>query len=89
MPFAVTGGNIGPTDYCLNVGLEPYAAAAAIIPLVHDTLIWLCISWRLLMGSHIDYSSYGHLEALKIIMSGKGLPAFSKALLHDGQLYYL
>lgn len=41
------------------------------------------------MGSHIDYSSYGHLEALKIIMSGKGLPAFSKALLHDGQLYYL
>lgn len=89
VPFAVTGGNIGPTPYCLNVGLEPYAAAAAIIPLVHDTIIWSCISWRLLISSHIDYKNYGPFEAIASIASGRGLPAFSRALFYDGQLYYL
>jgi len=87
--FAVTGGNIGPTPYCLNLALKPYASAAAIIPLIHDTIIWLCISYRLLISSHLDYSTYGPIEMFKSIASGRGLPAFSRALFRDGQLYYL
>ncbi|KAF8154858.1 hypothetical protein B0H34DRAFT_718261 [Crassisporium funariophilum] len=82
----VTGVNIGPTKYCLNFALEDYVSAAAIIPLVNDTLVFLAISWRLMANSHVDYNVRA---GVKTLMYGDYLPAFSKTLFQDGQAYYL
>ncbi|KDR73162.1 hypothetical protein GALMADRAFT_125223 [Galerina marginata CBS 339.88] len=82
----VTGINIGPTDYCLNAALENYVSAAAIIPLVNDTLVFLAISFRLMTNTHIDYNIR---SGVKTLVFGEYLPAFSKTLFQDGQVYYL
>ncbi|KDR73143.1 hypothetical protein GALMADRAFT_72738 [Galerina marginata CBS 339.88] len=82
----VTGAHIGSTDYCINASLEGYVAAAAIIPLVNDTLIFLAISWRLMTNSHVEYTLKGGMRTL---VFGDYMPAFSRSLLQDGQIYYL
>jgi hypothetical protein len=82
----VTGINIGPTKYCLNFDLKDYVAAAAIIPLINDTLVFLAISWRLMTNTHVDYDIR---SGVKTLMFGEYLPAFSKTLFQDGQAYYL
>jgi len=82
----VTGINIGPTKYCLNAALEDYVAAAAIIPLVNDTLVFLAISVRLMANSHVDYTVG---RGIKTLAFGEYLPSFSKTLFQDGQAYYL
>ncbi|KAJ7192842.1 hypothetical protein GGX14DRAFT_379755 [Mycena pura] len=87
-PFGVKGANIGPTKYCITASGEPYVGASAILPLVHDTAVFLAISWRLFQNSHI-YSINGIRENVKAFFTGEHLPRFSKAVMQDGQLYYL
>jgi len=82
----VTGINIGPLDYCLNAALEDYVSAAAIIPLVNDTLVFLAISYRLMTNTHVEFNIK---SGVKTLVFGEYLPAFSKTLFQDGQLYYL
>ncbi|KIJ41531.1 hypothetical protein M422DRAFT_31730 [Sphaerobolus stellatus SS14] len=84
--FAVTGINIGPTNYCLNASLQPYAAAGGIVPLVHDTCVFLAISWKLYKNAYVDLNLK---TGVRTVLYGEYLPIFSKALLQDGQLYYL
>ncbi|EGO01350.1 hypothetical protein SERLA73DRAFT_167446 [Serpula lacrymans var. lacrymans S7.3] len=81
----VRASTIGPTQYCINSVIEPYVGATVIMPLVHDTLVFLAISWCLVSNSHINYNATSRWKAL----SGHYLPNFSKSLLRDGQLYYL
>lgn len=86
IPAGILGGTIGPTKYCVDEDVPISAYAAIIAPLVHDTLVFIAISWRLLQNASID----GNLkENLQVVMYGKYLPAFSKSLLLDGQRYYL
>ncbi|KAJ3513401.1 hypothetical protein NLJ89_g2966 [Agrocybe chaxingu] len=87
----LVGANIGPTKYCINVSVEEYVGAAAVIPLVNDTLIFLAISWKLMRNAHINAHPLrsGHGPGLRGFLSGEYLPAFSRGLLHDGQAYYL
>ncbi|KAF9567211.1 hypothetical protein CPC08DRAFT_617773, partial [Agrocybe pediades] len=82
----VTGINIGPTKYCLNAALEDYVSSAAIVPLINDTFIFFAISWRLMTNTHVDYNVR---TGVKTLMYGDYLPAFSKTLFQDGQMYYL
>ncbi|KAF8898046.1 hypothetical protein CPB84DRAFT_1681667 [Gymnopilus junonius] len=82
----VTGANIGTTDYCLNVSLEGYVSAAAIVPLVNDTLVFLAITFRLMANAHRDYNLK---DGMRTLVYGDYLPSFSRALLQDGQAYYL
>jgi len=71
---------------CINSGINPFIAATTIIPLVNDTLVFLAISWRLSLNSHYPET----LESgIRLLIFGDYLPAFSKALLQDGQAYYL
>src|ERR1700761_7766754 len=42
--FIATAGNIGPTDFCIDVSVKSFASAATITPLVHDTIIFVAIS---------------------------------------------
>ncbi|KAF8207921.1 hypothetical protein K438DRAFT_1904628 [Mycena galopus ATCC 62051] len=82
VPAGINGGNIGPTNYCRAVSTKPFISAVTIAPLFNDTIIFVAISWRLYRNSHVDRS-------FRNFVTGESLPRFSKALLQDGQLYYL
>ncbi|TFK41526.1 hypothetical protein BDQ12DRAFT_764936 [Crucibulum laeve] len=82
----IKGVNIGPTDYCTDTPLETRDGGTGIGIFIHDTLVFLAISWRLFSISHVENDAR---RGLKVIVFGRYLPAFSKALLHDGQVYYL
>jgi hypothetical protein len=71
---------------CLDSGISRFAAAADIIPLINDTLVFLAISWRLSCNS---YDPYTLRSGIRFLIFGDYLPVFSKALLQDGQAYYL
>ena len=71
---------------CIKPGMDPFVAASTIIPLINDTLVFLAISWRLSRNSYYPDT----LESgIRLLIFGDYLPVFSKALLQDGQAYYL
>ncbi|KAK7031720.1 hypothetical protein R3P38DRAFT_2521771 [Favolaschia claudopus] len=87
-PTAITATNIGHTPFCINIGVKAYAGAAGITPLVNDTFIFLAISWRLFRNSYADTRT-SLRGSVRAFITGEYLPQFSRALLKDGQLYYL
>lgn len=86
LPTVITSGKIGTTDYCTNVAAKSYGGLFTVPPVINDTVIFLAISWRMFASSHTDNGLKGNLKAF---VSGEYLPRFSKAVLKDGQLYYL
>lgn len=84
IPIGVEGTNIGDSKYCEDAFVPNTAYAAIIAPLVHDTLVFIAISWRLVQNAHVDTK-----EGLKVAVWGKYLPHFTRGLLLDGQRYYL
>ncbi|PFH50121.1 hypothetical protein AMATHDRAFT_145912 [Amanita thiersii Skay4041] len=85
VPFAINGGHIGPTKYCINTGVKPFSSAGIIVSSVNDALVLLAISWRIVTAVSIDDSFTGLIRSF----FGKGqLPALSKAVLQSGQQYY-
>ncbi|KAF8815956.1 hypothetical protein BYT27DRAFT_7128485 [Phlegmacium glaucopus] len=78
--------NIGTTNYCMNVQIKTYAPAAAIVPLINDTLVFVSITWRLWCNSSARRTVK---DGARVMIFGDYLPAFSKAMLQDGQAYYL
>lgn len=86
VPFAITGQHIGPTDHCINTAVKNFSSSGIVITAVNDTILFFCISWKLLSSSAIDPS---FKTKAKIFISGKGLPVLTKTLLQSGQEYYL
>jgi len=82
----VTATNIGLTNYCMITKVESYVAAAVMIPLANDTLVFLAISWRLMEYAQAEISMK---TGFRILAFGHFLLPLSKALLQDGQMYYL
>ncbi|KAF9045136.1 hypothetical protein BJ165DRAFT_1611317 [Panaeolus papilionaceus] len=82
VPFGLEGVNIGLTRYCVTASLDRFIAGAGITSLVNDTLVYLAISYKLMLNSHSE-------KGFKTMMFGDYLPAFSRTLLMDGQAYYL
>ena len=77
---------LNATAMCLRPSINPYAAATTIIPLINDTLVFLAVTWRL---SRNSYDPYTLKSGIRFLIFGDYLPVFSKALLRDGQVYYL
>lgn len=77
---------IGPTKYCLVSKLAPYVGASSIMVTVHDTAVFLAISYRLVTNTYVVHS---HKELAKVLFSGAYLPSFSRSLFVDGQVYYM
>ncbi|KAG6914155.1 hypothetical protein DXG01_002053 [Tephrocybe rancida] len=81
------GVRIGPTGYCTATNIKQYAIAAPIAFAVNDTFVFGAVSWRL-VGNYMgprDREGWG----LRSMVRGEYLPAFSRALLQGGQVYYL
>lgn len=86
--FGTSAVNIGPTQYCMISRLEDYVASSAIMPLIHDALVFGAITWRMTLDSHTDVASEQNI-GIKAILWGQYLPAFTRSILQDGQVYYL
>ncbi|CAA7262441.1 unnamed protein product [Cyclocybe aegerita] len=87
----LTAENIGPTKYCIHAKAETYIGVAGVVPLVNDTLVFLAISWKLMRNAHINSADprlRGNVS-LRAFLRGDYLPAFSRGLLQDEQIYYL
>lgn len=82
----VRGMNIGPTQYCINEESDSYVAFAALMPLINDFLVFCATSFALLKNSYEDVTIK---TGFRILIFGQYLPAFSRAILKDGQAYYL
>ncbi|KAJ7621847.1 hypothetical protein B0H17DRAFT_1290157 [Mycena rosella] len=88
IPFGVSTVKLGDPSECIIAHVEVYVGASGIILTVHDTLVFFAISYRLV-------STFGQMRQqawgtqLKMLFSGAHLPAFSKALFADGQMYYM
>ena len=75
---------------CIIVVNEKYGAAVGIVLAVHDTAVFLAISYRLVANyAYEDLQIQTRKDWFVALMSGAHLPAFSKALLIDGQMYYM
>ncbi|KAJ6464822.1 hypothetical protein DFH09DRAFT_1225893 [Mycena vulgaris] len=86
LPGVMTIANVGTTKYCMYIAAKTYTGLFTIPPVINDTVIFVAISWRMFSSSHVNNGFKGNFRAL---MSGEYLPGFSKAVLKDGQLYYL
>ena len=86
IPIVISGASIGPTKYCVDADVPNSSYAAIFAPLIHDTLVFVAISWRLTQNAHMELN---FKEGFKIAAFGKYLPAFTQSLLKDGQRYYL
>ncbi|KAF7336022.1 hypothetical protein MSAN_02315900 [Mycena sanguinolenta] len=85
-PLEIRGAHIGPTMYCIDTVIRGSAEAAAIMPLINDTAIFLAINYRILAHTLVADS---HLARLRAFFGGKGLSTLSQALLQSGQHFYL
>jgi len=86
VPMGTTGMQIENTPYCVEIKFKPYAIIGAIIPVVHDTLIFVATAWAFVRNSYMETNLKNSYD---VVVLGKNLPAFSKSLLRDGQLYIL
>jgi hypothetical protein len=80
----VQGGPAGATQYCEDVSVARYVLYGQLMPLVYDTLVFLAISWRLSQIASME--NKGSIESM---LFGTNLPAFTRSLLQDGQIYYV
>jgi len=88
----VDGTHLGSTQSCIFINLRKvYAIVPAVAVLVYDTTIFVAISYKLFTHSDLGMRDQEHPRGKQItaLLSGKGLPAFSRMLLQDGQIYYL
>ncbi|KAH9475746.1 hypothetical protein JR316_0011305 [Psilocybe cubensis] len=75
--------------YCISgpIDLFPLITAMSTIPMINDTLTFAAITWRLVRMSEHDNSDLR--KSLSTLVLGRYLPALSRALLKDGQVYFL
>ena len=85
-PIAVSSTSIGSTGYCISNMLKPLGVMSVIVPLVNDTLVLLAVAFGLALNTHVDPTLK---QGIRTAMYGDYLPAFSRAILRDNQMYYL
>ncbi|KAJ7133673.1 hypothetical protein C8R43DRAFT_1022723 [Mycena crocata] len=77
----------GDLTTCIVARVEGYVGSSGIIITVHDTIIFFTISYRL-VSNFANSQQQTRGEQVRELFSGANLPAFSKALFTDGQMYY-
>lgn len=82
----VDSTHVGSTKYCIEGEIKSYVKITTIIPVVNDTLVFLAITWRLYRHS---YARPTLRNSLQVLIFGDYLPRFSRAMLLNGQAYYL
>jgi hypothetical protein len=88
MPFGVSAYTIPISGYCIEIKSDLTTSLVELSPFIHDTIIFLATSWAFVSNSSA-YQDMNLKNGLRILLSGNPLPAFSRSILRDGQLYYL
>lgn len=87
VPLGVLGGPVAHTNYCKTTVVARSASVVHLAPLIYDTLVFIAISWRLCRIATIH--PVGPRQNMQVLLLGRYLPAFTKSMLLDGQIYYL
>jgi len=80
--------DLAMTGYCYSTELSRYTIIASAVPFVYETVVFFAISSRLASVTYNENTTIGK-DWMKAAVFGNNLPAFSRGLLKDGQLYYL
>ncbi|KDR82163.1 hypothetical protein GALMADRAFT_90774 [Galerina marginata CBS 339.88] len=74
--------------YCLGdpINLLTLVTTMSTAPMANDVLSFCAITWRMLQISHVETT---FKSGIQVMLFGHYLPAFSRALLRDGQVYFL
>ncbi|KAJ6570571.1 hypothetical protein DFH09DRAFT_1033071 [Mycena vulgaris] len=88
VPFSGNAQRLGDSFQCVIVSVGVYSSSAGITLTVYDTLVFFAISYRL-VSNFRDSEELTRGELVRAFFSGAGLPAFSKAVFTDGQMYYM
>lgn len=84
--WTLHGIHIGNTKYCTYDRFQPYGSSSNIAIAAFDTCVFASVSWRLLANAP---PASGQGSASGFGLFGRYLPQFSRAILQDGQQYYL
>ena len=85
-PRTLVASSIGSSNYCVGVTVKSFALVCIVIPFINDTLVLLAVTIGLGMHAHIEPNLK---QGIRTVMYGDYLPAFSRAMLRDNQMYYL
>ncbi|KAF9460053.1 hypothetical protein BDZ94DRAFT_1238744 [Collybia nuda] len=87
---SVSGTHFGNTAYCVYANVKPYninTASGNSAVVLFDTCVFIAITWRLSTTHRMGKKDT--FQGWKANLFGTYLPAFTKALLQDGQKYYM
>lgn len=59
MPLAGSAVHVGPTPYCITVELKSFASAAIITSTINDILVYLAISFKMLLVNQVERDDSG------------------------------
>ncbi|KAJ6454617.1 hypothetical protein C8R45DRAFT_846368 [Mycena sanguinolenta] len=85
-PLGSRAAHIGPTAQCILTVVPNDVKAAAIVPLINDTAVFLAINYRILVHTVAADSS---MARLRVFLGGKKISTLSRALIQGGQHFYL
>ncbi|KAF7334208.1 hypothetical protein MSAN_02382100 [Mycena sanguinolenta] len=85
-PLGIRAAHIGPTAQCIPTVIPNNIEAAAIVPLINDTAVFLAINYRILAHTIVADSSLARLRAF---LGVKEISTLSRALIQSGQHFYL
>ena len=85
-PFALSAVHVGTTRRCTGSKASAYGSSGIVAAAVHDTVVFVAITYRLLV-CHITGESWQ--ARTHAFFTGADMGSISKVLLQTGQLYYL
>ncbi|KAJ6454634.1 hypothetical protein C8R45DRAFT_846439 [Mycena sanguinolenta] len=85
-PLGVRAAHIGPTVQCIITAVPNNIKAAAIMPLINDTAVFLAINYRILAHTVVADSP---MARFRVFLGGKKISTLSRALIQGGQHFYL
>ncbi|KAJ6566442.1 hypothetical protein B0H19DRAFT_940181, partial [Mycena capillaripes] len=88
VPVSGRGTSIGDPPQCLSLARHgAHGGSSGITITIHDTIVFFAISYRLV--ANFAHAQQTRGDQVKELFSGASLPAFSKSLFMDGQMYYM
>ncbi|KAJ7477623.1 hypothetical protein FB451DRAFT_1087156 [Mycena latifolia] len=86
--FAASVISLADSPQCIIKSVKSYARSSGIVITLYDTIVFLSISFRL-VSTFRQTQPQTRKEKLMAWFGGGNMPAFSKAVLLDGQMYYM
>ncbi|KAF9241308.1 hypothetical protein BU15DRAFT_60935 [Melanogaster broomeanus] len=72
------------TKHCISRKVEEYQSIAFIVPGLFDTLVFLAVTYKILMSHRVSTP-----RSWRAFWCGEALPRLSRAVLQGGQQYYM